>query len=126
RDTVWSLPARRVDDLGGITRLMPGWIDPADNPALPGEPDNAVRIEHRGVEIRIRARHRVLRKRMSLVFHPDDCVETAIGHPCRAVRSDDHPMRRRTGSERDRLDSAGLRIEEPERSRRLRGIPDSL
>ena len=53
-----------------------------------------------------------------------DRVLPALGDPGRAVRPDDHAVRRRALAERDLLDLAGLRIEDAERALALRRVPD--
>src|SRR5262249_27836475 len=101
-------------------------IEPAENPALPGEPEDAVEIEGRRVEALggpLR-RKRGNRKLLPLLVHPDDRVQPTRGDPRRSVWPDDYPMRRRARSERDTARLSGGWIEHTQVPGPLRGVPD--
>jgi hypothetical protein len=92
---------------------------------LPGEPQHAVTVEGRRVEIGIAP---INGQWITLHFFRGridtyDGIQAAVGDPWRAIGSDDHTMRRRSRSQRDMMCLAGLWIEAAQRARRLRGVP---
>src|SRR5690606_24721908 len=125
---------RRADAVGPATarraphpRFTRARIDAADEAALPGEPQRAVRIEGGGVEIRV---GRAFGQREHAHFAPgpadaNDRVPAAVGQPRGAIGSLDHAVRRRSLAERDELGATGLRVEAAEVAAAVRGEPDA-
>src|SRR3546814_7004866 len=101
-------------------------MDSAVDAVLAGEPELAVAVEGRGVEVGVAALagQGIALDGMSLRIDADDRVEPAVGDPWRTVRSHDHAVRRGAVAERDVQRLAGLRIESAQRALVLRGVPD--
>src|SRR5262245_45818639 len=115
--------ARRVERLD----LALGRVKAAVHAWLAGEPQDAIAVERRRVEVRVGMAVRQLED-LDLVGHwvdADDRVETAVGDPRGTLRSDDHPVRRGPWSEIDLANVAGRRIEVAKRSNMLAGVPDA-
>src|SRR5438093_4816382 len=119
RDSVRPLPARRVEHVD----LSARWVEPADDPGLPGEPEDAAPVERRGVEALTRPRYGPAPDLARDRVDADDRVETAVGDPGRAIRTDDDAVRSRAAAERDALHLAGRGIEPPELAGTLAGEP---
>src|SRR5262249_34381141 len=105
--------------------LLVRQVDAAVNAALPGEPERALLVEGRGVEVGAleTLRQREQLHRLASRIEARDRVLPAFGDPGRAVGTDDHAVRRRALAERDLLDLAGLWIENAERALILRSVP---
>ena len=93
--------------------------------ALAGEPEDALLVEGRGIEIGV---GEFLRQREQLDLRGDridagDGVLAALGDPRRAVRPDDDAVGRGAGPERDVLVLAGLGIEMAEKALLLAAVP---
>ena len=121
-DAVRSDALRRLEgvDLAGRR------IDAAIDAVLPGEPEDALAIEGRGVEIgvgKIRLERGQLHRPVGGI-HWRDRVLSALGDPGGAIGPDDHTMWRRARPERNLRHLAGLRIEDADRALALRGVPD--
>ena len=129
-----DLAVRRGGDAvgAGAFRRFPGLdlagrrIDAAIDAVLPGEPEDALAVEGRGVEVGVREirRQREQLHRLGRRIDARDGVLPALGDPGGAVGPDDHAMRRSTRPERNLRHLAGLRIEDAERALALRGVPD--
>ena len=79
-------------------------VEPAVDAGLAREPEPAAAVERRRVEVRARrasAGSGKRRTRVRAVVDADDRVQAAVGDPGRAVRPDDHAVRRRAGAECD-------------------------
>src|SRR3546814_2741051 len=101
-------------------------MDAAVDTVLAGEPELAVAVEGRGVEVGVAALagQGIALDGMSLRIDADDRVETAVGDPWRTVRSHDHAGRPGAVAERDVERLAGLRVEASKRALVLHGGPD--
>src|SRR6516165_598772 len=116
----------------GAFRRLPR-IDPAGSgigapvdPALAGEPHDAVLVECQCVEVgaRKRLRQREQLDLFALGVDAGDGVLPAFGQPGIAIGPDNHPMRGRTGPERDLFELASLGIEAAGKSLALAAEPD--
>jgi hypothetical protein len=94
---------------------------------MPFWPVNHGAVECGGIQIGVigTGRQRVSRHLPGGGIDADDRVQSAIGDPGCAVRTDDDPMGRRTVAQRDLLDLASGRIEPSQGALSLRRIPDS-
>src|SRR3546814_3682322 len=112
----------RTDTLFPYPTLFRSAVDAV----LAGEPELAVAVVGRGVEVGVAALagQGIALDGMSLRIDADDRVEPAVGDPWRTVRSHDHAVRRGAVAERDVQRLAGLRIESAQRALVLRGVPD--
>src|SRR5439155_10576119 len=81
--------ARRAPGLD----LAGGWVKPSVEAVLPGEPEHALVIERRGVQIRVAAREPEDVHRLGGGVNADDRILPTVGHPGRVVRADDHTVR---------------------------------
>src|SRR5258706_16460290 len=96
------------------------------NAGLSGEPQNALLIERRCIEVSVGEVPRQ-REQLDLARHRIDArdrVLSALGDPRRAIRSDDDAMGRGAGPKRNVLVLAGLRIEPAENAFLLAAVPD--
>src|SRR5262249_11863111 len=119
--------AVRTRAFGRLPRIDPagsGIGAPVD-PALAGEPYDAVLVEGQRVEV---GAGKFLRQReqldlFALGVDPRDGVLPAFGQPGIAIGPDDHAVRRRTGPERNLLEPAGLGVESAGKSLALTAEP---
>ena len=83
-------------------------------------------VEHRGVEVGVSLLFGQAEQRHLVIAGVDarDRVLSALGHPGRAVRADDHAMGRGALAEIDQLVGAVARIEAPQRAVALAAEPD--
>src|SRR6266511_5165987 len=102
-------------------------IEPPVHAALAGEPEDALSVEGRRVEIRERAstREREAPDAQRSRVDADDGVQAAVRDPRSAVGPDDHAVRRRTVAEMCLPGASGVRVEPAEVTRALRRVPYS-
>ena len=123
RDAVRTGTAGRIEDRHRSALR----IEAAEDSLLTREPEQAVPVKGRSIEVGVGA---ISRQREPLHFvrhgiHADDRVQAAVGDPGRAVGPDDDAVWRRPGAELDRLEQAEPRIEPAELARELRRVPDA-
>src|SRR5260370_9043572 len=96
------------------------------NAGLSGEPENALLIERRRIEVSVGELPRQ-REQLDLAsrrIDASDRILPTLGDPWRAVRSDDDAMGRGAGPKWNVLVLAGLRIEAAENAFLLPAVPD--
>jgi hypothetical protein len=122
-DAIGPGTTRRVEDLNPST----GRIQPAVDAGLAGEPEDAVPIERRRVQVGVPP---VRRQREDLDasrsgVDADDRVQPTVGDPRRPVGPDDDAVRCGSGSEPGLVDGAGRGIEVAEGAVLLARVPDA-
>src|SRR5262249_33169690 len=100
-------------------------IEAPVDPALPGEPEHALQIERRGVEVGVA---RVLGQLPDLDLpclgvHTHDGVLAAVGEPRGAVRARDHAVRRGARAQGNEIEFPALGIEDAELAAALHRDP---
>src|SRR5262249_30462723 len=120
-DAVGTGAARRLPHL----HLLALGIEAADDAALTGEPQHALLVEHRRVEVGVGRAAVQLPDLHAVILAVDagDGVLATFGHPGRTVGPDHHAVRRGTRAELDRLQPAVARIEQDQRAVALAGGP---
>src|SRR5581483_11693215 len=100
--------------------------DAAVDAVLPGEPQHALAVEGRGVEVGVGEilGQRIELDRLGGRVDAGDGVLSAVGDPGGAVGADADAVRRRLLAERELPGLPALRIEHADRALRLRGVPD--
>jgi len=113
----------RVEDLDH-TGLR---IEPTVRPCLTGEPEHALGVERRGIEVGTRALvgQWECRDLEGGRIDGDDGVQPSVGDPRRTIRPDDDAVRAGAGAKRDGLDLATRRVQQAERAVVLAGVPDA-
>src|SRR5574341_120679 len=102
------------------------WIKTAVHAALSGEPEDAVPVKGRGIEVRISAAFGQGKDpdRIGRGIDADDGVLPAVRHPCRLVGTNDHAVWSGAAAEGNLLDLAGPGIQPPQRTLCLGRVPD--